>query len=150
MSWLKNTFGVNKPVIAMCHMPALPGDPRYDVAKGLAWLIEHTRQDLHALQDGGVDAIMFSNEASTPYLTRVELITPVTMARIIGELRREISVPFGVNVLWMPRHQSTWRWRPGRSSFARFSPGSMPAILASGIQTAARPCGISMPFTPNT
>ncbi len=102
MMWLKEVFGVTKPVIAMCHMLALPGDPGYDAQKGLDWVIECARRDLKALQDGGVDAVMFSNEASLPYLTRVEPITYVTMARVIGELRREISVPYGVNVLWDP------------------------------------------------
>ena len=63
-------------------------------------MIERAKQDLENLQDGGVDAIMFSNEASLPYLTKVEPITYVTMARIIGELRSDITVPFGVNVLW--------------------------------------------------
>ena len=100
MSWLNEMFGVSKPIIAMCHMLALPGDPRYNVEKGLDWVIECARRDLHALQDGGVDAVMFSNEASLPYLTRVEPITYVTMARVIGELRGEIKVPYGVNVLW--------------------------------------------------
>ena len=51
----------------------------------------------------GVDAVMFSNEASLPYLTEVEPITYVTMARVIGELRCEIKVPYGVNVLWDPK-----------------------------------------------
>jgi len=103
MSWLNELFGVNKPIIAMCHMLALPGDPGYDAVKGLDWVLECARRDLHALQDGGVDAVMFSNEASLPYLTRVEPITYVTMARVIGELRREIKVPYGVNVLWDPK-----------------------------------------------
>ena len=103
MSWLNELFGVNKPIIAMCHMLALPGDPGYDAAKGLDWVLECARRDLHALQDGGVDAVMFSNEASLPYLTRVEPVTYVTMARVIGELRREIKVPYGVNVLWDPK-----------------------------------------------
>jgi membrane complex biogenesis BtpA family protein len=103
MTWLNELFGVNKPIIAMCHMPALPGDPGYDEAKGLDWVLECARQDLHALQEGGVDGLMFSNEASLPYLTKVEPITYVTMARVIGELRREISVPYGVNVLWDPK-----------------------------------------------
>jgi len=103
MSWLNELFGVNKPIIAMCHLLALPGDPGYDAAKGLDWVLECARRDLKALQDGGVDAVMFSNEASLPYLTRVEPITVVTMARAIGELRREISVPYGVNVLWDPK-----------------------------------------------
>jgi len=103
MSWLNETFGVSKPIIAMCHMLALPGDPRYNVEKGLDWVIECARRDLHALQAGGVDAVMFSNEASLPYLTRVEPITYVTMARVIGELHGEIEVPYGVNVLWDPK-----------------------------------------------
>ena len=103
MSWLNEMFGVSKPIIAMCHMLALPGDPRYNVEKGLDWLIECARCDLHALQEGGVDAVMFSNEASLPYLTRVEPITYVTMARVIGELRGEIKIPYGVNVLWDPK-----------------------------------------------
>ena len=103
MSWLNELFGVNKPIIAMCHMLALPGDPGYDAVKGLDWVLECARRDLHALQDGGVDAVMFSNEASLPYLTTVEPITYVTMARVIGELRREIKVPYGVNVLWDPK-----------------------------------------------
>lgn len=103
MSWMNEMFGVSKPIIAMCHMLALPGDPGYDSEKGLDWVVECARRDLRALQDGGVDAVMFSNEASLPYLTRVEPITYVTMARVIGELRAEIKVPFGVNVLWDPK-----------------------------------------------
>jgi membrane complex biogenesis BtpA family protein len=100
MSWLAEVFGVPKPIIAMCHLEALPGDPGYRSDKGVEWVVTRARQDLRALQEGGVDAVMFSNEASLPYLTRVEPITPVTMARVIGELRSEITVPFGVNVLW--------------------------------------------------
>ena len=102
MQWLKDLFGVHKPIIAMLHLHALPGDPDYDAPKGVAWLVEQARKDLHALQDGGVDAIMFSNEYSLPYLLKVEPITPVSMARIIGELLHEIKIPYGVNVLWDP------------------------------------------------
>jgi membrane complex biogenesis BtpA family protein len=100
--WIKELFGVDKPIIAMCHLEALPGDPGYQPDKGVDWIVARARQDLAALQEGGVDAVMFSNEASLPYLTKVEPITYVTMARIIGELRQEIRVPYGVNVLWDP------------------------------------------------
>jgi len=103
MNWIRDLFGVHKPIIAMCHLRALPGDPGYDAARGLDFVLEKARADLHALQAGGVDAVMFSNEYSTPYLLQVEPITHVTMARIIGELRREIQVPYGVNVLWDPK-----------------------------------------------
>ncbi len=102
MSWLKDMFGVQKPIIAMCHLEPLPGDPGYKHEKGVEWIVDCARRNLTALQDGGVDAVMFSNEQSLPYLTKVEPITYVTMARVIGEIRREVKVPFGVNVLWDP------------------------------------------------
>ena len=102
MNWLKQTFGVHKPIIAMCHLQALPGDPFYDSEGGMDKVIELARQDLKHLQDGGVDAIMFSNEFSLPYLTTVKTATTAAMARIVGELKPEIRVPFGVNVLWDP------------------------------------------------
>lgn len=102
MNWIKELFQTEKPIIAMCHLKALPGDPAYDPGQGLEWLVEMARADLRALQDGGVDAIMFSNEASLPYLTKVEPITTACMARVIAELRPDIHIPFGVNVLWDP------------------------------------------------
>jgi membrane complex biogenesis BtpA family protein len=102
MNWITDVFGVSKPVIAMCHFRALPGDPGYDTVAGVDAILDAARKDLHALQNGGVDAVMFSNEASLPYLLKTEPITAITMARIIGELRSEITVPYGVNVLWDP------------------------------------------------
>ena len=101
-SWLEALFGVRKPIIAMCHLQALPGDPSYDVAAGMSAVVESARKDLRALQDGGVDAVMFSNEFSLPYLTSVKPETIAAVSRVIGELMTDISVPFGVNVLWDP------------------------------------------------
>lgn len=101
-NWLHEVFGVSKPIIGMCHLKALPGDPHYDAAAGMAAVIQAARSDLHALQGGGVDAVMFSNEFSLPYLTEVETVTVAAMARIIGELMPDIRIPFGVNVLWDP------------------------------------------------
>lgn len=102
MSWLNELFGVEKPIIAMCHLRPLPGDPDYDEVGGMDKVVELARQDLLALQEGGVDGIMFSNEFSLPYLTKVEPITIAAMARVIGELKAEIKVPYGVNALWDP------------------------------------------------
>ena len=100
--WTEDVLGTKKPIIAMCHLNALPGDPYYDKKGGMQAVIEWVRKDLAALQDGGVDAVMFSNEFSLPYLTKVETVTTAAMARIIGELMPIIRVPFGVNVLWDP------------------------------------------------
>lgn len=66
-------------------------------------VVEAARHDLLALQEGGVDAVMFSNEFSLPYLTDVHTVTVAAMARVIGELMDDIEVPYGVNVLWDPK-----------------------------------------------
>jgi hypothetical protein len=100
--WTEEVFGTQKPIIAMCHFSALPGDPSYDRAGGMKQVIDWARKDLLALQKGGVDAVLFSNEFSMPYLTKVEAITTACMARIIGELMPDIKIPFGVNVIWDP------------------------------------------------
>jgi membrane complex biogenesis BtpA family protein len=100
--WIKQLFGIEKPVIGMCHMQAMPGDPKFNATKGLDWIYEQARADMLALQAGGIDAVMFSNEFSLPYLTKVETITVACMAALIGELKNEIKIPYGVNVLWDP------------------------------------------------
>lgn len=100
--WTKEILHTNKPIIAMCHLQALPGDPGYDKNGGMKKVIDLARKDMLTLQEGGVDGIMFSNEFSMPYLLKVRTETTAAMARIIGELMGEISVPYGVNVLWDP------------------------------------------------
>jgi hypothetical protein len=100
--WTKELFNTEKPIIAMCHLQAMPGDPRYDKAGGMKKVIEAARKDLAALQEGGVDGVMFSNEFSMPYLLKVKTETTAAMARVIGELMDEIEIPYGVNVLWDP------------------------------------------------
>ncbi len=143
-SWLNDLFKVRKPIIAMCHMHAFPGDPGYDAQKGLDWIYSCARRDLLALQEGGVDAILFSNEFSLPYLTKVETITVACMADIIAELKRilrslTVSMSCGT-----PRPRSTWPWPPALNSSARFLPGSTQAILVFGIPTRGKLFVINM------
>ena len=99
MNWMEELFGVKKPIIAMCHLQPLPHDPYFDRDKGMDYVLDCARRDLRALQEGGVDGVMFSNEFSLPYLTEVEPITIASMGWIIGALRDEIKIPYGVNCL---------------------------------------------------
>lgn len=102
MSKFLNTFGVSKPVIGMVHLGALPGAPLFDAERGVAGIVAGARADLQALQDAGFDAVMFGNENDRPYEFQVDRASTATMAFVIGQLRAEITVPFGVNVLWDP------------------------------------------------
>ena len=62
--WMKDLFGRDKPVIGLVHMHAMPTDPKYDAASGVQGVLEAARKDLHALQDGGIDGVLFCNEFS--------------------------------------------------------------------------------------
>ena len=92
-------FGAKKPVIGMVHIGALPGSPLHDPSLDL---LAAARADLLALQAAGFDAVMFGNENDRPYEFDVDTASVATMAALIGALKSEIAVPFGVNVLWDP------------------------------------------------
>jgi hypothetical protein len=102
MSRFARVFGDRKPVIAMVHLGALPGTPLYDPGAGIEGIVAAAARDLDALQAAGVDAVMFGNENDRPYELRVDPASSATMAHVIGRLRGQIAVPFGVNVLWDP------------------------------------------------
>lgn len=102
MGTFRQVFDTPKPIIAMAHLPPLPGSPLYDQAGGMEAIVAAVRRDLHALQDGGVDAIMFGNEGDRPYLTRATPETLSAMAVAIARVVDDLRVPFGVNYLWDP------------------------------------------------
>ena len=49
------------PLIAMAHLPALPGTPLYDQTGGLNGIIDHVRRDVEILVEVGFDAVLFCN-----------------------------------------------------------------------------------------
>lgn len=80
----------------------LPGTPDYDSDAGMAKICRQAREDALRLQDGGVDAILFANEADIPYQTKVGPEIIAAMTYCIGCLRDELAIPFGVNLLLDP------------------------------------------------
>ncbi len=95
----KQVFADTKPVIGMVHLGAMPGSPLFDPEMDL---VAAARADLIALQEAGFDAVMFGNENDRPYEFDVDTATTAMMACVIGQLKPDITVPFGVNVLWDP------------------------------------------------
>jgi membrane complex biogenesis BtpA family protein len=96
---IEDVFGVSKPVIAMAHLPAIPGTPRYDDAKGLEGILSSVRRDIAILIDGGVDGILFCNEDDRPYSFQAGYESIAVMTRVVSELRPE-RIPCGVDFLW--------------------------------------------------
>jgi membrane complex biogenesis BtpA family protein len=98
--WTNELFGTEKPIIALLHLDALPGDPGY--CGNLDEVLQHADADLAALQDGGVDGVLFANEFSLPYQPVADISVIAAMAYIIGKLKEKIKVAYGVNVVKNP------------------------------------------------
>lgn len=101
-TWLLDLFGVEKPIIAMAHLPALPGTPRYDPTLDMDGVVARVRKDVQVLLDGGVDAILFCNEDDRPYSFRMGMEAVAVMTRVVTELR-PTDRPFGIDFLWDPQ-----------------------------------------------
>ena len=92
-------FAVPRPVVAMAHLPPLPGTPLYDEAAGVAGIVEAVRADLEILLPAGVDSVMFCNEGDRPYALRAGPEGVAVMTRVVAELAPR-DRPFGVDFLW--------------------------------------------------
>ncbi len=85
-----------KPIIGVIHLKPLPGSPCYcsfEDAMGSAL------QDARALAEGGVDAIIIENYGDKPFMKEVGKETVAAMTAIALEVKREVGVPIGLNVL---------------------------------------------------
>lgn len=91
-----------KVIIGGVHLLPLPGTPDYDANGGMAKIFARAREDMLKLQDGGVDAILFANEADAPYQTQVGPEIVAAMTYCIGRLAEELTIPFGINMLLDP------------------------------------------------
>jgi hypothetical protein len=95
----RNLFPSNvKPLIAMAHIPALPGTPLWNPVAGLSGAIAQVKRDVDLLVAEGFDAILFCNENDRPYQLRAGLEAASSMTRVVTECRPDI--PFGVDFLW--------------------------------------------------
>lgn len=100
MSWITKKFETDKPIIAMCHLLPLPNEPGYNKKLGIKHIINCAKKDIETLQNNNIDGILFSNEFGYPYSQDVSKLTVATMARVIGELKRYINVPIGVDCMY--------------------------------------------------
>lgn len=106
MESLESTFGSEKPIIGMAHFPPIPGSPLHKKDTTVKDIKNQVLSDTKALQQGGIDAVMFCNEGDRPYIMDLDPTTLATMARIIGEVQAELGseMPiFGTDILWSPK-----------------------------------------------
>ncbi|MCI1664778.1 MAG: BtpA/SgcQ family protein [Atopobiaceae bacterium] len=100
MSVLEDLFGTEKPIIGLVHLKPLPGDPFWPADGSISDVIDAAAADLVALQSGGIDGVLFTNEFSVPYQKHVSPVTVASMSCVIGALLDEILVPFGAEAIY--------------------------------------------------
>ncbi len=99
---IETIFNRTKPIIGMVHLPASPGMPQAPARMNFDAIFASVEKDVLALQNGGIDGLLFCNESDLPYTTRVSSEVGAFMALCIGAVRSKLTIPFGVNLLWDP------------------------------------------------
>lgn len=141
----KELLGIEKPIIAMCHFPPMPGSPLYDEKGGVEAIKDWVARDVRNLRDGGVDAIMFCNEGDRPYNLKASPATLATMASVIGQLKSEVRVPFGCDILWDPQAAIAL----AKATGARFVREVFTGVYASDMGLWNTECGEHLRFRRN-
>lgn len=102
MSRFRTVFpNAARPLIAMAHIPALPGTPLYS-GGGMDEIIDHVHRDVAILVDAGFDAVLFCNENDRPYELHGGPESAAFLARVVSECRPG-DRPYGVDFLWDSR-----------------------------------------------
>ncbi len=93
-------FHTSKPIIGMVHLPPLPLSPKW-TGEGYESIHRFALQDARALEQGGVDGIILENQNDLPFLPKeVQPVTVAYMAALGRDLRRQVDLPLGINVLF--------------------------------------------------
>lgn len=92
-------FGCEKPIVGCLHLRALPGTPMWDRNYSIEQHIEDLKREAHILMELGFDAAVFANEADFPYVTDVGPGVLATYTRIVTEVSKELTIPFGVGIM---------------------------------------------------
>lgn len=95
---MQEVFGARRALIGMLHLDATPGSPRAEMAPDT--IVERAVADARTYRDAGYTAVMIENIHDRPYLAGAvgpEVVAVMAMAG--REVRREVDLPLGVQVL---------------------------------------------------
>lgn len=86
-----------RALFGVVHLRPLPGAPLFT---SMTEVVDAAIADARAIEQGGCDGVVVENFGDRPFTRgRVEPETVAAMARIVGDLAREVRLPVGVNVL---------------------------------------------------
>jgi hypothetical protein len=95
---IPSIFGVPRALVGMLHLGALPGSPQGTL--GMPALIDAAVAEARILRDAGFHGVMIENMHDRPYLGGSARPETVAAMAVIGrEVRRQVALPLGVQVL---------------------------------------------------
>jgi len=85
-------------IIGVVHLKALPGSPLY--GNNIEQIYQNAIEDAKALENGGVDSIIFENFGDTPFVKdSISKLTISHFVSIVNDVKRNIDITVGINVL---------------------------------------------------
>lgn len=90
-------FRIHNSIIGALHLVPLKG---YEEFPGEEMMVDLAVKDLHAFQDGGVDAVIFENNYDVPHHEHISEDNYNLMLTAGRALVEVATIPLGVNVLW--------------------------------------------------
>ncbi len=95
---LLRKFFENKPIIAVVHLPPLPGSPNYEGS--FDSILERALSDAKKYVEEGVDALIIENFGDKPFSIRVKEPETIAAISIVAYVfKKEFKVPIGINIL---------------------------------------------------
>ena len=95
----KQRFGCEKPIIGCLHLRALPGTPLWDPSYTMEQHVADLKEEAHILMELGFDGAVFASEADYPYVEHIGEGALAAYTRIVTEVSRELTIPFGVGIM---------------------------------------------------
>ena len=81
---------------------AIPGEVKETKIQEGTWHLPSTSEEVEIFKKIMSKPLMFGNEGDRPYLLKASNETFSAMSYVIGQLKKEIKIPFGINYLWDP------------------------------------------------
>jgi membrane complex biogenesis BtpA family protein len=95
---IKSLFGVQRALVGVVHLQALPGTPanKHDVAAIASIAVDEAR----AYEEAGFHGVIIENTHDRPYLkSTVGPEITAAMAVVSAEIRKAVALPLGIQVL---------------------------------------------------
>lgn len=89
--------GVDKPIVAMVHLPPLPGAANYD-GRSVPEIARQAAGEARQLADAGFDGVMLQNTHDRPARIRARSGTIAAMSAIATAVRAAAEIELGINV----------------------------------------------------